>query len=79
MGPRARPSNLPSERRRHIGAVLLDLQLRLDADVFEVALGQLRGIDEVGGPGQRGNMSWVLKPLGMPASASRRLASLGSY
>src|SRR5712691_7076836 len=33
-------------RRRHIGAVLLDFQFRLDANLFEGALGQLRGIDD---------------------------------
>src|SRR5437867_10899089 len=35
-------------RRRHIGAVLLDLQFRLNANLFERALGQLGGIDEGG-------------------------------
>ena len=35
-------------RRRHIGAVLLDLQFRLDANLFERALGQLCSIDDLG-------------------------------
>src|SRR5262245_25678252 len=37
---------LPEIGRRHIGAVLLDLQFRLDANLFERALSQLCGIDE---------------------------------
>src|SRR5215510_9694733 len=46
-GAHGQAFELARERRRHICAVLLDLQLRLNADVFEIALGQLEGIDEV--------------------------------
>ena len=38
---------LAGERRRHIRAVLLEFQLRVNTDVFEIALGQLGGIDQV--------------------------------
>src|SRR5262245_34605550 len=38
---------LPQERRTNICAVLLELHLRLDADIFEIALHQLYGIKQV--------------------------------
>src|SRR5262249_47428453 len=65
-------------RRRHIGAELLDLQLRLDAGLFERALHQLRNINMVG-PRPLVTWSCVLNPLETPASASRRRASFRSY
>ena len=44
---------LPDAGRRDIRAKLLELQLRVDPDVFKVALHQLRGIDEVGARASR--------------------------
>ena len=38
-GAEGQAVELPRPRRRHIGAVLLDLQLHLDADLFQVVLG----------------------------------------
>ena len=80
-GGQGQALELAEIRRRHIGAVLLDFQFRLDANLFEGALGQLRRIDDLAGPAPVPLVVWssVLKPLGTPASASKRLASLGSY
>ena len=71
----AMPSNLPCERRGHIGAILLELQLRLDADVFEIALDQLHGIEQVRAIAT-GDRERRFKALGKPGFASKRRASL---
>src|SRR5262249_17431823 len=52
-------------RRRHIGAVLLQLQLDLDAHVFEEALHELHRIHEVT-PQARGRRELRFKALGIP-------------
>ena len=54
--------------------MLLELQLRLDADLFEIALHQLRVIDEVAAEPRR-HPELRLQSLGIPGFASRRLAS----
>ena len=79
MGPMRHALELALDRRRHIGTIFLDLQLHLDANVFEIALHQLHGIEQIAAIAHRWHVSCVLKPLGNPASASKRLASLGSY
>ena len=45
--------------------MLLDLQLRLNADVFEVVLDQLRIVDEVTSESTR-HRELGFEPLGMP-------------
>ena len=39
---------LPLRGRRHVGAVLLYSQLRLDAGFLELTLDELQGVDKVG-------------------------------
>src|SRR5262245_48875812 len=46
-GPRAMPSNLPLEGGGHVGAVLLQANLRVDAAFLELALDELEGVDDV--------------------------------
>src|SRR5712692_7421105 len=69
---------LALHRRRHIRAVLLDLQLCLNADVFEEALYQLRVVEEVA-PIARADRELRLKTLGEPGFRLQALASFWSY
>ena len=53
---------LAGKRRRDIRAILLGFQLRLNANVFEILLHELHGIDEVAAiPASK--FSWVFNPL----------------
>ena len=61
---------------RHVGPVLLGLQLRLDADLFEIALHQLRVIDEVAGEPRR-HPELRLKSLGIPRFGQQAPGLLG--
>src|SRR5207249_739597 len=65
-GPPHQALELALRRRRRIRAVLLDLQLRLNTDVFEIVLHQLRVIEEVA-PKAGGSRELCLKTLGEPS------------
>ena len=63
-------------RRRHIRAVLLQLQLDLDAHVFEEALHELHGIHQVT-PQARSRRELRLKALGIPGFHQQAPGFLG--
>ena|SRR5215831_16385530 len=65
-GRHSQTLELALRRRRLIRAELLDLQLRLNADVLKVALGQLHRIDEGGAHAIRG-MELGFKTLREPS------------
>ena len=53
IGTHRQALEFAAARRGHKRAILLDLQLRLDADIFEVTLHQLHGIEDVGASAPR--------------------------
>src|SRR6266511_4414385 len=63
---------LSLRRRRHVGAVFLDLQLRLDAAFLELALDELEGVDQVGA--ETGVADRILETKGASCARENTLA-----